>query len=258
MTLSPSLSGFERQDQILEQIARNRRITVSEICQRLEVSEATARRDLDALARQGKLRRVHGGAISLQQAPPEQPMLQRKDEQAAEKVRIGQAVAGLIEDGETVFLGSGTTVLEVARALRGRRLTVLSNSLPVINLLASSAGLTLVCLGGILRESEFSFIGHLTEQALGEVRADRVVIGVRAIDMEQGLSNDYLPETLTDRAILKSGRQVLLVADHTKFGRSATALLAPIESVHVIVTDRRTPAGFVRAARARGLQVILA
>ncbi len=257
MDANSSLSGVERQNQIAQLIARKQRITVAEICSTFAVSEATARRDLEALADQGKAQRVHGGAIVLQVAPPELPMPQRQDEQSDEKLRIGQAAAALVQDGETVFLGSGTTVLEVARALRPRHgLTVLTNSLPVVNALADLPDITLVCLGGVLRPSELSFIGHITEQALGEVRADRVIIGTRAVSLEQGLTNDYLPETLTDRAILKAGREVIVVADHTKFGRLAPALLAPIESIHTLVTDAHLPAEFAAEAQARNIRLI--
>jgi DeoR family transcriptional regulator of aga operon len=259
MNSNSILSGVERQNQIVQLIARNQRITVAKICETFDVSEATARRDLEALAAQGKAQRVHGGAIVLQVAPPELPMLQRQGEQADEKLRIGQAAAALIQDGETIFLGSGTTVLEVARALRSRRgLTVITNSLPVVNALADLPDITLVCLGGILRPSELSFIGHITEQALAEVRADKIVIGTRAINLEQGLTNDYLPETMTDRAILKAGREVIVVTDGSKFGRVATVLLAPIESIHTIVTDIRTPTDFVLEIQARNIRLIQA
>jgi DeoR family transcriptional regulator, aga operon transcriptional repressor len=253
------ISGTDRQQQILQLLERQQRISVTEICATFDVSEATARRDLESLAGQGRLQRVHGGAIVLTQAPPESPILQRQNEQTDEKVRIGQAVAGLVQPGETVFLGSGTTVLEAARALRGRRdLTVLTNSLPVVNALAGAEGITIICLGGMLRESEFSFIGHITEQALAEVRADKALIGTRAISLEHGLTNEYLPETMTDRAILRSGKEIIVLADHSKFGRAATVLLAPLESIHTIVTDRQTPRDFLEAVQARGLRVVIA
>jgi DeoR/GlpR family transcriptional regulator of sugar metabolism len=197
------LSSLERQNQIVLFLQRSQRISISEVCVNFSVSEATARRDLEALASEGRIQRVHGGAIALTQAPSESPILQRQDEQTNEKIRIGQAAAALVQEGETVFLGSGTTVLEAARSLRGRRnLTVLTNSLPVVNALAGAEGITLICLGGMLRDSELSFIGHITEQALAEVRADKVFIGTRAISMEHGLTHEYLPETMTDRAIL--------------------------------------------------------
>jgi DeoR/GlpR family transcriptional regulator of sugar metabolism len=257
--MNTNLSGFERQNQILQQVSQAGRITVTEICETFGISEATARRDLETLAADSRLQRVHGGAIALTHAPPESPIFQRRGEQAEEKARIGQAAAALVRDGETVFLGSGTTVLEVAWRLRNcYNLTVITNSMPVINIFAGLENFQVICLGGVLRESELSFIGHITEQAVAELRADKVILGTRAISLEQGLTNDYLPETMTDRAILKSGRDVILVADHSKFGRVATALLAPIESIHTIVTDREAPPDFIEAVRAIGIRVITA
>ncbi len=253
------VSGIDRQLQILRLVERQQRISIVDICTTFGVSEATARRDLETLASQGKLQRVHGGAIVLTMAPPEQSILQRQSEQADEKIRIGQTAAALVQDGETVFLGSGTTVLEAARALYGRsNLTVLTNSLPVINALAGADGITVICLGGMLRESEHSFIGHITEQALAEVHADKVLIGTRAISLEHGLTNEYLPETMTDRAILKSGKEIIVLADHTKFGRAATVLLAPLERIHTIVTDEQAPQDFVNAVQEKGIRLITA
>lgn len=252
------VSGTDRQLQILQLLERRQRISVAELCDRFEISEATARRDLENLASQGKLQRVHGGAIVLTQVPPEHPILQRQKEQADEKMRIGQAAAALVQAGETIFLGSGTTVLEVARLLRGRQnLTVLTNSLPVVNALAGAEGITVICLGGMLRASELSFIGHITEQALAEVRADKVFMGTRAISLEYGLTHEYLPETMTDRLILKAGKEIIVLADHTKFGRAATVRLAPLESIHTIVTDTETPQDFIDAVQKRGIHIVL-
>jgi DeoR family transcriptional regulator of aga operon len=252
------VSGTDRQIQILQLLERQQRISVAEVCTTFEISEATARRDLENLAGQGKLQRVHGGAIVLTQAPPEQPILQRQNEQADEKFRIGQAAAALVLAGETVFLGSGTTVLEVARALRLRReLTVLTNSLPVVNALAGAEGITVICLGGMLRDRELSFIGHITEQALAEVRADRVFMGTRAISLEYGLTHEYLPETMTDRAILKAGKEIIVLADHTKFGRAATVRLATWEAIHTVITDKNTPRDFIEALEEKGVRCLI-
>jgi DeoR/GlpR family transcriptional regulator of sugar metabolism len=137
-------------------------------------------------------------------------------------------------------------------------LTVITNSLPVVNVFAGLENLNVICLGGILRDSELSFIGHITEQSLSEVRADKVFIGTRAISLEHGLTHEYLPETMTDRAILKAGQEIIVVADHTKFGRAATVLLAPLESIHTIVTDGRTRQDFLSAVENKGIRVIAA
>jgi DeoR family transcriptional regulator, aga operon transcriptional repressor len=252
------ITSTDRQIHLLQWIGQRQRVTVSDIVEQFAVSEATARRDLETLATQGKVQRVHGGAIALQSAPPELPLLERGNEQDSEKRRIGQAAASLVREGETVFLGSGTTVLEVARALRNiKGLTVITNSLPVLNALVGRE-CTVICLGGMLRPSELSFIGHITEQALAEVRADKVFIGTRAISLEDGLTNEYLPETLTDRAIMRAGREVIVVADHSKLGRAATVLLAPLAHIGSIVTDKDAPTEFIEALRERNVQVVLA
>ncbi|HSA99719.1 MAG TPA: DeoR/GlpR family DNA-binding transcription regulator [Anaerolineales bacterium] len=248
----------ERQKQILSLLTRQGRLSVAEIVEQFSISEATARRDLESLAAQGKAQRVHGGVITVEQAPPELPILDREREQLDEKVRIGRAAAGLVADKETVFLGSGTTVLEVARNLRDRKhLTVITNSLPVLNMLAGLEEITVISLGGMLRESELSFIGHITEQALAEVRVDQVIIGTRGVSLEHGLTNDYLPETLTDRAILKIGREVIIVADHTKVNRVSTALLAPLNSMQTFVTDSKADKKFIQALKRQGINSIV-
>src|SRR5512140_3016708 len=240
----------ERQKQILSLLIRQGRVSVAEIVQHFSISEATARRDLGSLASQGKAQRVHGGIIAVDQAPPELPILQRTSEEGDDKGQIGRAAAERIADTETVFIGSGTTALEVARCLRGRRdLTVITNSLPVLNMLAGDRGVTVISLGGMLRDSELSFIGHITEQALAEIRADKVIMGTRGLSLEHGLTNDYLQETLTDRAILKTGREVIVVADHTKINRVATALLAPLKSIHTLITDSQADKKFLQAVR---------
>jgi len=254
-TASP-LSSIERQNQILQLLALSARITLSDVCQTFSISQATARRDLEALSIQGKVQRVHGGAISIRTANPEPPILMRTNEQETEKQRIGLLAASLIQDGEAVFLGSSTTVMEVAKNLRERRnLTVLTNSLPVMNTFAGNPEITLVCLGGVLRSSELSFIGHLTEKSLTEVRADKVVFGIRSLSLEHGLTNDYLPETLTDRAILGMGGQVIIVADYSKFGRVSTAFLAPLSAIDTLVTDSKAPPDYLSALEELGIQV---
>ena len=254
-----NLSSLERQEQLQKLIAKNGRVTVEEICARFSVSPATARRDLESLAGQGAVERFHGGAKSVRQAPPENPIVQRGAEQADEKQCIGQTAAALISNGETVFLGSGTTVLEVAKNIKGHKnLTVITNSVLVLNALADVPEITLVGLGGMLRPSEMSMIGHITEQALTEVHAHKTVMGVRALDIECGLTNDYLPETMTDRAILERGDEVIIVADHTKCQRVSTVSLAPVTAMNKLVTDSKTPPNFIEAMQNKGIEVIVA
>jgi DeoR/GlpR family transcriptional regulator of sugar metabolism len=257
MKTASSLSSVERQEAIVRLVEQRKRLTVAEISEQMRVSLATARRDLDELAARSRVERVHGGAIPARFAPPEPPAIHRLVERAAEKRRIGSAAAGLVRDGETIFLGSGTTTLEVARQIKGRRgLTVITNSLHVITALADSPDMTLICLGGLLRSSEMSLIGHMTEAALGEVRANKVFLGVRGIDIEHGLTNAYLPETEVDRLMLRAGREAIVVADNSKIGQMAAGFIAPLSAIHVLVTDKGAPDAFAEALDEQGVRVL--
>jgi len=252
------LSSLERQEHLMRFLRQHQRAPVAQISEYFSVSLATVRRDLEALAERGDIERFHGGAKAARQAPPEAPVLQRAYEAADEKKRIGHATAELIKDGETVFLGSGTTVLEVAHHLRQRRdLTVITNSLLVINSLADLPHITVVGLGGVLRQSEMSMIGHLTEQALSQVNAQKIILGIHAMDVEYGLTNDYLPETMTDRAILACRGEIIIVADHSKCGRISTAFVVPVTTIHKLVTDTKTSQDFIEALRTKGIEVLV-
>ena len=253
-----SLSSTERQRELLGWIERKRRARLQEIVDAFRVSPATARRDLHSLADTGKVQRVRGGVLALRSAPPEAPAMERAEEQAQEKHRIADMAASLIHENDTVFLGSGTTVEAVARLLASRNgLTVITNSLLVLNALSSASGVTIVSLGGTLRQTELSFIGSLTQSAVGEWRRIKVVMGIRAIDAEQGLTNADIDECLVDRAIIGIGSDVIIVADHTKCGRISTAFVAPIESITHLVTDTGTAPEFVESLREQGVSVFV-
>lgn len=259
LSMIAKMLNTERQQRIAQYVRSNGRATVSELVERFGVSDATIRRDLEKLADGGYLRRAHGGALSVRQSTPEPPVVSRMAECEEEKRKIGRAAALLVKDNETIFIGSGTTTLEVACNLDDKQgLTVITNALNVANQLVSNSNITLVVVGGLVRQSELSMVGHLTEQTLQELRADKVIMGMRAIDLKNGLTSEYLPETLTDRSIIKFAPEVILVADHTKFNQCSTAWVAPITAVHKIVVDDKTPRGIVEGLRKLGIEVILA
>jgi DeoR family transcriptional regulator of aga operon/DeoR family fructose operon transcriptional repressor len=249
----------DRIEQIKKYIEENEQVEVAEISKLFQVSIATARRDLDQLAEDGDIERVHGGARLARKPPPEPPVRLRRSEQADEKLCIARATADLIQDGETILMAGGTTVSEVAKQLADRKdLTVITNSLLVIEPLANNREIHLVTLGGFFRNSEMLSYGHITEETLGQLYADKVIFGVRAISLERGLTIDYLPELSTDRLMLRKGKEVIVVADYTKFNCESTSLVGPLSSIHKIVTDDKAPAGTVEAIRGMGIEVIIA
>lgn len=249
----------DRLHYILNQVRQNGKGIVGELSVSVGVSDITLRRDLKELAEQGLIRRVHGGVVYPAQSMQEASVIQRMKQNWSCKERIAKATVALIQDGESIFLGSGSTTALVARNLQGRgNLSVVTNAFTVVNELANQRGIDIVVLGGMLRASELSMLGHITGQALKEVRVSKVIIGIHAIDLRAGLTNDYLPEVLTDRAILELGSQVILVADHSKFGKVGSAFLAPVERLSTVVTDNQTDAGMLEALRQLAITVVLA
>jgi len=250
---------IERHDQIQTLVHDHGRVTVQELSNLFGVSEATVRRDLEELDSLGRIRRTHGGAVPAEIAPKEPPMLQRVGEKSKQKAQIGKAAAQLIKNGETIFLGSGTTVIEVARNIPADiSLTVITNSLAVVNELASHTGIELIVIGGMLRQSELSMVGHVAEQAVKEFRADRVFLGMYAIDVGCGFTNDFPPEIMTDRAILNISPQIVVLADHSKFGRVSSMLVAPVTAAQIIITDDGTPQTIIEQLEELGIRVIKA
>jgi DeoR/GlpR family transcriptional regulator of sugar metabolism len=248
-----------RRYQIQQLLKEKQQISIHDVSDAFNISVATARRDLDKLAEDGIVERIHGGAQLIKKAPPEMPTILRNTEQAEEKARIAVHAVGLVQNNDTIFLGSGTTVMEVAKRIPAlENLTVLTNSLLVANVLSNRDDINLIVLGGIFRHSENSMYGSLVEDALSEFHADKVIFGIRAIDIHQGLTNDFFPEISTDRNILRTGLEVIVVADHTKFNRISTARVCPLSWIHKIVTDQKTPPETINAIKQRGVDVIVA
>jgi DeoR/GlpR family transcriptional regulator of sugar metabolism len=248
-----------RQQQIIEDVKHNHQVTVAELSEKFNVSEVTIRRDLQELAAEGILQRTHGGALSISRSAPEMPVVHRMKQEGQFKEKIGQAAESLVANGESIFIGSGSTTAYLARQLIQRKgLTVVTNALTIATELASAKDITIVITGGVMRPSELSLVGHITEQALREVRVDKIFMGVPAISLEDGLTNDYLPEVMTDRTIIEMAQKLILVADHTKFGKVGSAYVAPISQVTTLVTDSLTDPDILQSMKDLGIQVIVA
>jgi DeoR/GlpR family transcriptional regulator of sugar metabolism len=257
MDISENLLKVERQRHIRKIVEQTGRVTTVELSNQFDVSESTIRRDLEELDGLGWIQRTHGGAVLSARATKEPPMLQRIEERRAEKIRIGAAAASMVREGETIFLGSGTTVLEIAHHLpQDIHLTVITNSLPVLNELVNRPNIELIVIGGMLRQTELSMVGHIAEQDVHEFRADKVFMSMRAIDARHGFTNDYLPETMTDRAILSIAPQVIIVADHTKFDKVSSVLVGQITIADVIITDDVGPTDSLNELSEIGIKVI--
>lgn len=254
-----NINRSRRQEEIRKFIVDRGDVSVEDLCAHFQTSEATIRRSLKDLADRGSILRSRGGASAVPPAIPEPHVNIRAAQLGTQKEAIAREASKFIHDGDTIFLGSGSTVLAIAHhVLQFTNLTVISNSLPIINLLANHPNISVVVLGGLLRNAELSMIGHLTEQGIKELRADVAFIGIQAIHPGTGLANDYLPETVTDREIVNIAEKVIVVADHTKFGKVATSFVAPFSAINTIITDWEVDQDLVRQVRESGVQIVVA
>ena len=249
------MASTERHRQIVEAVRAEGRLGVAELAALTGASEMTVRRDLEILAGQGVLERYRGGARSLLLRGEEPPFAIRATEGRAAKQRIAAEVAGLVADGETVVLDSGTTCLEVARALEQRRLTVMPLSLHAANALTGAPRLRLIMPGGEPRPGELALTGPLTESALAALRFDTAVLGCCGLTAADGLTAYDLAEAAVKRAAIASARRVIAVADAAKLSRTALAHVVPAAALHTVVTDDRAPRDEVDALTAAGVTV---
>jgi DeoR family transcriptional regulator, aga operon transcriptional repressor len=248
-----------RHAQIHELVTVNGHVTVQELNQLLNVSEATVRRDLGELSKAGRVRRTHGGALRVEKDFKELPTLQRRGEQQEEKQRIGRLAAEMVKSGQTIFLGSGSTVHEIARNLQDiPSLVVITNALNVVNQLLDNDNIELVVIGGMLRPNELSMVGHIAEAAIKELRADKVFMGMYGVDPHHGFTGSYFPEAITDRTILGIAPHNIIVVDHCKLGSVGAVFLADINAAQVLITGREADPEHVTALQEREIDVRLA
>jgi DeoR family transcriptional regulator of aga operon len=251
---------IERRQKMVAFIEQNDGATVGELSRKYAVSEATVRRDLIQLSKDGFVERGHGGAVPRRlrrsQGLPELPVLERAGLRVSEKRAIGRAAARYVEDGDVILINGGTTTAEMVPFLGAARdVTVITNGLGIASLLAPLTNIKAVITGGVLRNSELSMLGMLTKDALHNLRADKLFMSSPAIHVDYGFSADDMLEVESDRNMMASAKEIIVLADHTKFGNIAMMRVAPIERVRRIITDSGTSGEVVAACAEQGVEV---
>ena len=241
-----------------ETILRNGSVEVDSIAQELDVSRETIRRDLAALAGQGLVQRTRGGATAPGGSLTELDLTVRSTEHHAAKAAIARYVATqVVEDGTSIALDTGTTTVEIARALRGRKLTVVTPSLPVISELAGTETAVLV-IGGLLRGRSLGMVGPVADQTARLFHCDQAFISGPAIHPDLGLMDTDLDGVAVKRALLAQASEVYAVLDHTKLGRSAFTTVCPLSELTGLITDDGASPASLRDYAERDLQVLTA
>jgi DeoR family transcriptional regulator of aga operon len=250
----------ERRGMIRELVERQGRVGVTQLATRFGVSTVSIRNDLNALDGLGAIVRSRGGALALRDGE-DLHLTVKQNLHRTQKVRIAEAAARLIQDGETIILDSGSTTAEIAKQIRAttlRSINVITNALNVAQLLVDAPQVNLIMLGGVLRSRSFSLAGPQAERALDGLCADRLFLGVDSIDPEIGLMTQHLQEAQLNVRMMAVSRQVVAVADASKLMRRSLSVIARAEQIDMLITDHSARPESVAAFQKKGIQVLLA
>jgi len=246
-----------RIDKIKVELERQGTIYCTDLAALLGVSLATVRRDLEAMEGLGMLRRTHGGATAMENQD-ELPFHSKLKTFQNEKNRIGVAAAALIPQNAVIGCTGGTTVVSVIKALRGKNLTVITNAINVAMELAPFESIDVFVTGGSLRPRSYELIGQVADRTVSEFHFTMALLGVDGISIEHGLSTYAIGEAHTAALYMKQADEVWVVADHSKIGKIAPALIAPITKVQRLITDEGIGAKERVELEAAGIEVIVA
>jgi DeoR family transcriptional regulator, aga operon transcriptional repressor len=257
------ISLNERRERMLALIRERQFIPVGELSDRFSISEVTVRSDLAALAEQGHIRRIRGGAIPFIDLGQELPYEESVTTYADEKRAIGRAAAGLVRSGESVVLDVGTTIVAAARALVAREelqdVAVFTNGLKTaLELEPAIPRLNVVVSGGTLRPLQHSLVEPMATTILSEIVPSIAFLGCNGVHPEGGITNVNLPEAHVKRQVLRNARRTVVLADGSKIGRIELAQLCAVNEIDMVITGQSASPPVVEALRERGCEVVVA
>ena len=239
----------ERRQKVLELVNEHGFMALAEWAATLNTSESTIRRDLDYWHQHGLIKRTHGGAKFREDVQGLPALEERASREIEEKRQIAKTAASRIQDGDSILLDGGTTTLELARLLVDRQLQIVTNSLPIAHLFASSRETDLVMLGGYVYPRTGVALGPLTIRMLEDIHVQQTIMSVGGIGAK-GLFNSNLLLVESERAMMRAADEVVILADHTKIGRQALTFLCDLADIDTLIVDRRDYAGAADLDRA--------
>lgn len=259
----PRSSTTERHGALLAYLARVGEASIADLSRDLQVSEASVRRDLEFLASRNLVRRMRGGAQSVERPGQVSVFDARLRTNTGMKQRIGALAAALVQAGDTILLDSGTTVLEVARhllapLLEDGGLTVITRSLAIACEFRYRPNVRMFVLGGLYLHEYDTFVGQQVADALDGLHVRTLFIGSDGVSLARGLTTDNVLEAPLFRAMSRIADRVVVVADASKIGLDKLQVTVPFDTIHTFVTDETAPAEFLDMLRARSVEVIVA
>jgi DeoR family transcriptional regulator of aga operon len=239
MTKAPR-NTLSRRAKILELLQEKGEISVLEISSNHNISDVSVRNDLAHLEQKGLLIRTRGGAIKTQPVNFDLNLNQRLKTNYKEKQRIGRRAASYIKDNDTIVMDNGSTTLEVARNLEGlKNIKLITNSLPIADLVADFAGVNVIIPGGELRSEMRSLVGSMAEKSLSNYHCDIAFLGADGVDVSSGIYTPQIEEAALSQKMIEIANRVIVVCDSTKFGRKSFVKIGELKDIDVIITDNR-------------------
>jgi DeoR family transcriptional regulator of aga operon len=250
----------DRREKIMKMLAENGKVYVHELSALFEVSEVTIRNDLDQLEKKNHLIRARGGALKMEgQVALDFNLSEKHQLHYAEKARIGKKAAGLIGDSETIILDSGTTTAEIARNLMGvENVSVVTNAINIVNILVKCPSINVIIPGGYLRKNSLSLVGPFASKNLKSLYVDKAFIGVDGFDPSLGAFTPNIEEAFLNEIMIDIAKEVILVADSSKFNRKSLAHICPVSRIDVIITDEGISPSDKKKLEDHGVRVIIA
>ncbi|EOD00604.1 DeoR/GlpR family DNA-binding transcription regulator [Caldisalinibacter kiritimatiensis] len=245
----------ERKAKIIDKLKNTGSVKVASLSKQFNVSEATIRRDLQELENKGLLSRSHGGAVLLEHTKFEPTFTEKESKFSDEKSRIGKKAASLIEEGDTIVIDSGTTTSYIVNNIEAKNITIVTNSLYVLNELGKREDIDVIGVGGSIKQKTQAFVGPLAEATLKKLRVDKAFIGANGICYDNGITTPDIIECKIKSTMIEIAREVILVSDSSKFGKVTFSKIADIEEIDLIITDNKISNEQITQYGKRGVRI---
>lgn len=259
MKKTTNLSSLERHHKIIEMVNAKGYESVTNLCKELKVSAVTIRKDLKLLEKNSKLYRTHGGAGNTNPFTIDRSVNEKENLQIEEKKSIAQKAAAYIESNDSIIIASGTTMLALAREIvPAQKLTVITSALQVAGELLKHPDVDILQLGGLIRKSSSSVVGSYAEDILKDFYCTKLYLGVDGIDFEFGITTSNSMEAQLNKKMMSVAQKVIVLSDHTKFGKRGFSKICSLDEIDEIITDKGIPASIAEKFISSGIKLTIA
>ncbi|SFP83937.1 DeoR/GlpR family DNA-binding transcription regulator [Salibacterium halotolerans] len=251
-----SLQLNERQREIVKFIDKNGAARVADLSSKFHVSEETIRRDFEKLEKDKLLRKIHGGALKVDQGV-ETPQLHRQSKNTAEKQVIAQKAASFVENGDIIAVDASTTALMVVKHVKDKSITVITNSIGVTMELSTEDHIRVILIGGYLSKASMSLVGNFAERVIEDYHVDKFFFSCLGVDIQRGVSEMHEDQALVKKQLISISENLYLLADSSKFGEKSLFRLCDVSILDYVITDNKVSMNFIREVNKSGVSIIV-